>query len=280
MNDEFPDVLWKATEPEKFDDDAMLRAVQTRIRQGTAPTKQLSFNSNVYRWIACTAAIIIAIVGIKYIPTTQTQSIKTYTTSPGQRAKINLADGTQITLAPATTIQVSGRNIALVGEAVFNVTQHISTPFTVTTGNTVTRVLGTTFNVRAYKNEPVRVAVGDGKVSVASVTLVAGQGATVASNGSVTPMSDASVTAALSRASGRLTFDHVPAREVLDDLSRWYGVRFILRDAALANIRITTVIDEPNINNEVIRSLALALQARAVSNGDGDRTITFYQEQP
>src|SRR5688572_16717807 len=112
----------------------------------------------MWRYTSIAAAIVAAVVGIKYISNhTSTPETKTYSTARGQRATITLLDGSIAILAPATTIHVTNRNVELNGEAVFTVTQHTGEPFTVKSGNTVTRVLGTTFGIRAY-DENIRVA--------------------------------------------------------------------------------------------------------------------------
>jgi len=61
------------------------------------------------------------------------------------------------------------RGVNLSGEAFFEVTGDTANPFIVYAGNTQTRVLGTSFNVRAYEDEEdVEVAVVEGKVKFSS----------------------------------------------------------------------------------------------------------------
>ncbi|MEL6356388.1 MAG: FecR domain-containing protein, partial [Bacteroidota bacterium] len=65
---------------------------------------------------------------------------------------------------------IAGRNsreLSLTGEAFFDVARDEERPFSITTGEVTTTVLGTSFNVRAYPNEPVEVAVTSGRVEVA-----------------------------------------------------------------------------------------------------------------
>lgn len=63
------------------------------------------------------------------------------------------------------------RKITLSGEAYFEVRRDTSKPFVVLAKNTITRVLGTSFSVRAYEEEEkVQVSVEEGKVEFASAT--------------------------------------------------------------------------------------------------------------
>jgi ferric-dicitrate binding protein FerR (iron transport regulator) len=77
------------------------------------------------------------------------------------------------------------RKVTLTGEAYFEIARDTLRPFEIYSGQTVTRVLGTKFNIRAYpEEEQVKVDVTEGKVQFEElddeedvVTLVKGQAA-------------------------------------------------------------------------------------------------------
>ncbi len=84
-----------------------------------------------------------------------------------------LEDGSMVTLQPHSSIQYpeafssASRDVYLNGEAFFEVKRNPQKPFSVYSNEIVTRVLGTSFTVRAYEKERnVVVAVKTGKVSV------------------------------------------------------------------------------------------------------------------
>lgn len=89
---------------------------------------------------------------------------------------VALSDGSSVVLEPDSRVSYkedmskdSTREIVLEGEAFFNVTRDVNRPFLVRTDNIVTKVLGTSFRVKAYANQnDVWVAVSEGKVSVFS----------------------------------------------------------------------------------------------------------------
>lgn len=237
---------------------AIKRITANRI---TSPRKaQLShaeshadyFGRSLRRWVGYSAAVAVVlavgVAGYKYIPSlsSATQSVsetKTYSTMAGQRATVTLVDGSQVVLAPATRITVTGRDVHLEGEAVFTVTRHKGDPFTVHANNTVTRVLGTRFGVKAYAgNEPVRIAVADGRVSVASSTLSAGDVALVYGDTSMLTR-NANVGSLLAWTDGRLVFQNATAEEILAAASRWYGVSLDTSHLQLGNRRYAVTLD-------------------------------------
>ncbi|QEC53769.1 FecR family protein [Anseongella ginsenosidimutans] len=84
-----------------------------------------------------------------------------------------LSDGSVVWLKPETWISfpsefaVDKREVSMSGEAFFEVSPDVSRPFTVYSGDLVTRVLGTSFNIKAFKNGPsAEVSVFTGQVSV------------------------------------------------------------------------------------------------------------------
>lgn len=84
-----------------------------------------------------------------------------------------LSDGSVIDLYPGgslsfpETFSTSRRDIQLTGEAFFDVAKDKNRPFIINTDKVTIKVLGTTFNVKAYsRSKEITVAVKTGKVSV------------------------------------------------------------------------------------------------------------------
>lgn len=98
---------------------------------------------------------------------------KKFLNETGSAQAITLPDGSEVVLQPSTEVYVSEdfdrttREVRLIGEAFFKVKRNPRKPFVVFSNEVVTRVLGTSFNVRAYENDgEITVAVKTGKVSV------------------------------------------------------------------------------------------------------------------
>jgi len=201
--------------------------------------------------VACVSVSAAVWLGVREAPRSAPMRARTYATRTGQRAVIVLEDGSRVQLAPRTTLRVTSgfgqatRTVSLVGQARFDVQHASGIPFIVQTGTTITRVLGTTFDVQQYPDEyAVRVAVTSGKVFVSgrtpqhpSVTLVAGM------TGLITDSS--AITVATSEApyvgwtDGQLVFHRATTSDVLATLTRWYGYRFQLADSSLASQSLT-----------------------------------------
>lgn len=94
-------------------------------------------------------------------------------TGEGELQTIELADGTLVRLNENSALSYPAdftgdvREVELSGEAFFDVTKNPEQPFVITTGETVVRVLGTSFNVEARMEEKMtKVTVKTGKVEV------------------------------------------------------------------------------------------------------------------
>ncbi|WP_123864699.1 FecR family protein [Chitinophaga barathri] len=87
------------------------------------------------------------------------------------RAVIELADGSKIWLNAESRLSYpevfsrTSREVYLSGEAFFEVAKDQERPFIVHLAKGTVQVLGTSFNVRAYDNEPVQTSVTTGKVA-------------------------------------------------------------------------------------------------------------------
>ncbi len=88
--------------------------------------------------------------------------------------KVDLPDGSTVWLQPKTLLSYNQsdrvyRQVNLRGEAFFDVKRDESRPFLIYSGKMTTKVLGTSFNVRAFpETEKFEVSVVTGKVSVAN----------------------------------------------------------------------------------------------------------------
>lgn len=164
-------------------------------------------------------------------------------TANGQQRKIILPDGTRVTLNAGSAISYpktfSGdiRRVELTGEAFFDVTRNERMPFIIHTGDVTTRVLGTSFNIRAYpENKAVQVAVVEGKVKVnakigsvdhdASVCLTKSEMATFQKEAGELIVGTYDEKEQIGWKDGMLYFQKADFESTIIKLERWYGVRF------------------------------------------------------
>lgn len=203
-----------------------------------------------------------------------------YATARGERATVELRDGTRVTLAPETELRIAavGRQVYLTGEAVFSVTHDATQVFRVTTPNGVTvQDIGTQFDMRAYATDKaVRVAVAEGSVSLRGssahfVILERGTLGVIDSAGSA-QVSRAPVDGYLAWAQGHLTFTNARMVDVVPELSRWFDLDVHLASPQLADDRLTVTLNDVPAD-VALDVIARALDARVVRSG---QSVTLY----
>jgi len=131
------------------------------------------------RWVAA-AAVIFAVAGtaVWYFggdrnPFRVQYADKMVDVGNGHRSKIILSDGTAVWLNAGSRLYYPDvftgkkREVTLDGEGFFDVAKHLDMPFLVHAGKITIKVLGTRFDVKAYRGEPaVSTTLISGKVQV------------------------------------------------------------------------------------------------------------------
>lgn len=125
------------------------------------------------KWLAAAAVITVFTVAGMWLFNhdwiTEEQSV--HPVSYTNRQFVNLPDGSIVLLNDSSELTFSDsfgkqlRQVTLSGEGYFDIKHDPSRPFIVHTGDVITKVLGTAFNVKAGENEIV-VTVTRGKVEV------------------------------------------------------------------------------------------------------------------
>lgn len=177
--------------------------------------------------------------------------------------KVILPDRSTITLNAGSILtypeRFSGdtREITLEGEAFFDVKADPSKPFIIHAGGLNTTVLGTTFNVAAYRQaQHFTITVLTGKVAVSDtlsrreVTLLPKQ--RVSFNTTTAEMTTSLVERpeqAIAWSEGRLIFEETSLAEVAERLSFKYGVEIILINKQLANCRFNGEFEHESLDD-------------------------------
>jgi ferric-dicitrate binding protein FerR (iron transport regulator) len=205
------------------------------------------------------AATVIGLVkGGTWFDGSHTRATSEYATRPGERATVQLADGSTVLLGPASHLVVtregaSVRETRLSGEAYFTVRSRADAPFIVHAGDGIVRVLGTEFAVRRYDTDStVRVAVATGRVSLRArtdgdgigVVLGASDAAQLGPKNRVVVTRGVDLTDDLSWRTGQLRFRNATVASVLTDLGRAYDLELTVSDSALAHLHITATLHQ------------------------------------
>lgn len=109
-------------------------------------------------------------------------SLLTVKNDTKQRKHVRLSDGSSVLLQPGSSLQFASsfvdgkREVRLEGEAFFEVVKNEAAPFYILANQTVTRVLGTSFRLKAKPNTPfLEINVKTGRVAVFKKTIKANQ---------------------------------------------------------------------------------------------------------
>jgi len=267
----------------------------TRVkgRRSAVDARPLKLESSVARprfaWrvplsaIAAVAVFAIGVAGFLSLRDRPTQPIgpsasRMVATGVGMIDSLRLADGTRVILGPGSSVNIAAnygverRDVAVSGDAYFDVVHDASKPFTVHAPGVIIQDIGTRFTVRTDAGDGVAVAVSQGSVSLQgvnksghAVVLRPGERGTVLPNGQAVSRRGTNEDMAWMR--GRLVFREAPISEVAASLKRWYGLELKVTDESLASRHLTaTFSGEPP--ERVLEVIRLVLGAQIEQRGD------------
>lgn len=210
-----------------------------------------------------------------------------FSTPPGQRAKVLLADGTEVWLNANSTLRYperfdwKQREVELHGEAFFEVEKNKEKPFIVKTSKMDIKVTGTMFNVSAYETEKYFVAsLVEGAVSVScandrsQVFSLRPQQQIVVSDSSseVTSFED---TDFLSWKEGVFVFDDMLLTDIIKKLELFYDVSIVVKNTELGNYRYTGKFRQRDGVESVLKKLQIVYPF--VFTKDDERNLIVLQ---
>ena len=153
---------------------------------------------------------------------------------------VTLSDGTRVRLNANSTLEYPAsfddaevREVRLKGEAHFEVTKNPHRPFVVKAGEMQTQVLGTIFDVKAYRKDAPKVTLMQGKVKVSNadteVEMRPGQTATLQADKIVVSKASPSASDWLE---GDFDMDQVTLAEAMSDIGAWYNKTVVFQSQA------------------------------------------------
>ncbi|MDO5973789.1 FecR family protein [Flavivirga jejuensis] len=195
-----------------------------------------------------------------------------YLTVPrGGKFEVKLADDTQVWLNsesklkyPVTFKKGETRQVTLVyGEAYFDVSpseNHNGATFKVVSNLQEVEVLGTEFNIKAYKDEKsVYTTLAEGKVSVRNDVfkekLNVGEQSVLNEVTSNIKIKTVNVYNETAWREGIFSFKNKPLKEIMKALSRWYDVDIIIKNKKLEDIRFNGVLSKSMNLEEILEPI-------------------------
>lgn len=268
----------------KANERAPLKARRHRSRRHEAWKQPVRIAVSI-AFIAATAFLIGQVMNADGI--LKRSALREVATEAGERARVRLADGTHVILNAESKLTMPAsfagneRLVQLQGEAYFEVAPDLERPFVVHAEGTVTRVVGTKFNVGAYPDEEdVNVVVAEGKVAVRAEETEEEQALLLSprqmvrfskTNGSAL-RSEVDPSRYLAWTKGQLVFIDAPFQKVARKLEHWYGLHVKLEGSQAGVDRLNASFEEEP-TTEVLSVIAEALHLRYERDG---KTVTFY----
>ncbi|GGK81813.1 hypothetical protein GCM10011405_32000 [Rufibacter glacialis] len=226
------------------------------------------------------AALVVAagLAWLGYLQLSPTAAWTQVATASGQRQLFFLPDSSRVTLNGNSVLKYqtafSGqeRVVELEGEAFFDVKKNPQQPFVVKSGPAQTKVLGTSFNVKAISGEPaVSVAVLTGKVSFSSlndkqeVLLTPGYTGYLSASGRI----DKKVTVPSAAPTWRaLTFQNSSLEAVTQALEEYFKVSIQVQQKKLLACTFTGTFENPDLH-EVLAVLEASIEVKIIKKEEG-----------
>lgn len=164
----------------------------------------------------------------------------TIATPRGGRYEVILPDGTRVWLNAASSLRFptafvgKERVVELSGESYFEVAHRPDQPFKVRFADGAEiKVLGTHFNIQAYKDETVKATLLEGAVEISKQTMRGimkpGQQAVIRKEGDVRIVSNVDTEEAIAWKNGYFQFNRADIATIMRQIERWYDVEVEFR---------------------------------------------------
>lgn len=209
--------------------------------------------------IAATVLVLVVSGALVYYYATKQESVVFQTTANTET--VTLPDGSTVVLNRNSQIEYDtdfgddNRNIALRGEAFFDVAKSPSLPFVISARNTTIEVVGTSFNVLAYDSiAAVEVIVKTGVVRFTvpmlnkSVQLTPGEKGAFASDNNAleeTVNEDPNYESWNTR---KLVFNETHISEVIEAINKAYNTNVVLTGTVSDSCQLTVSFDNQSLD--------------------------------
>lgn len=242
--------------------------IEKRIEHSNHSKRRILIN--IYKY----AALLVILIGTFCLIRNQINSNSNWEDSSSNTVicsnldldaqKVVLPDSSRIWLRKGASVEypkdfVANRNLTLSGEAFFEVAKDSLHPFTINVGETKTKVLGTSFNLKeSLEKHDVELSVYSGMVSFSKVNslndkvLTKGEQAKYISGLKEIKYSEISDPNLISWKTGVLKFTNNDMKYVSDAIARHYGIEAIITDKKIQNLSFTSTFNNESLENILI----------------------------
>lgn len=281
LMDEFSDI-WQYSPSDDFTPDVEHALLQVSDR---ISMKKRGSSKRLFLLVSGAAAVILllCIVGIRYLNTqdnTFSDRLLTIRTAVNETVEYTLPDGSKVWLNQSSNLRFpetfdgNTREIYLEGEAFFDVTPNADQPFIIHANNTLTRVVGTSFGIRATKEaSEVIVTVSTGVINFStkgnseSIELRQGEQGIYEFKEQRLEKNEDTDPNLLAWKTKTLVFRQTPLSKVAEVIEEVYHTPVSV-DESIADFQLTSTFDQLSLE-EIIQIIEMTLQIQSQSEGNG-----------
>lgn len=242
--------IWSLKDELRFSDQQKIGKAYNRfISEVTMKPTYTLTRQKIFSWSKYTAAVLlILLLSVNLYETYEEKSeiaMNIVEVPKGERVSLTLSDGTKIWLNAETKFSypsrfTSNREVFIEGEGYFDVTKNKKSPFIVKSDLFKIRVLGTQFNVRAYKDEDAGISLKEGEIQLDThggedpIVLNPNDQVQVMTDGK-TLLQQVDMSTVDSWTNGEIAFNGQPLSLIIKTLERKYDIPIILLDNELGS---------------------------------------------
>ena len=183
-------------------------------------------------------------------------------TLTGMEYYVTLAEGTQIHLNAESDLtypvffQGDTRKVRFEGEGYFQVSKDKQHPFLVDLGDVTLQVLGTSFNLRAYADEPqIQITLESGALALNGQEISPNEQLIYDKKSHTILTRHVNTKEYVSWHEGHFLFRNERLEDILHYLARWYDFTYEFTDEAAKNVRIGTYFERYNSMEPILNML-------------------------
>lgn len=210
------------------------------------------------RWVAIIAIPLALFVSLYYNLRTEALSALIVIANQGEKANVILPDGSKIAINSASKVTYfnnynkKDRSLKLNGEAYFDVVHNKDKPFIVDCSGAKIKVLGTTFEIKAYKeDDEIFVVLRTGKIEMQTLNekFTIHPNERIIYNKRTNKIYKEKVIASdfTDWRFNRLRFENETLGNIVSTISRMHNVKIRFEDENLKSQRFTGTVDNKNI---------------------------------
>ena len=200
---------------------------------------------------------------------------------------VELCDGTKVYLNSGTTLEFPSRfdgkvrSVILKGEAYFDVARNVSKPFVVEVDEMKVKVLGTSFNVKSYVDEPgVYTTLVEGSVAILrdgqpEKKIKPGEQAYYNKGVGTLSIAEVDVNEFTSWKDGLFYFKDIALEEILRIVSRWYDLEVFYMNQGAKSVIYSGKLPMYSSVEDVLRKFEIYGDVRFELKG---RTLTVFDK--